>query len=109
MQVWEVKAADLSISPRHKVRPGRVGFFLLNNPLYKPGNKNLAAGPQAAAGLVDAEKGISLRFPRMVRVRDDKKPTDATTAAQVADMYKNQDIIKNAAGGGGGEDEEDDY
>lgn len=73
-QVWEVKAADLTLSPR-----------------YKAGADDLSEG---------AGKGISLRFPRFMRVRNDKKPEEASSASQVVDMYRRQESVAKNKGTG---------
>jgi hypothetical protein len=76
-RVWEVKGADLTLSPVHA----------------------------AAAGAVHPTRGIGLRFPRFLRERDatDKSPEDATTAAEVAEAYLAQTRrVAGPAGAGGG-------
>ncbi|KAL3777319.1 hypothetical protein ACHAW5_005955 [Stephanodiscus triporus] len=75
VQVWEVKAADLSKSSTHKGAVDKTG---------------------------EVGRGIGLRFPRFERVRPDKKPEAATTSDQILEMYYAQDSI--VGGGDGGDD-----
>jgi DNA ligase-1 len=55
--------------------------------------------------VVDANKGIGLRFPRLIKVREDKKPDEASTNDFVIDLYRQQAVVQNRAG----HDDEDDY
>ena len=65
--VLEIKCADLTISPTYT-----AGF-----------------------GRAESEKGISLRFPRFIRERDDKNPEDASDSTLIFDMYKSQQSVSN--------------
>ncbi len=59
--VWEIKCADLTLSQTHRGARGQLRDHV--------------------------DKGIALRFPRLVRTREDKRPADATTSVALAAMY----------------------
>ncbi|MDG6965347.1 MAG: hypothetical protein JRM75_01605 [Nitrososphaerota archaeon] len=61
--VIEIIAAELTLSPIHTAAMGRI----------RPG------------------AGVSLRFPKFTgKVRDDKRPEDATTVEEIVGMYQRQ-------------------
>eukprot|EP00403_Amphidinium_massartii_P000380 CAMPEP_0178380748 /NCGR_PEP_ID=MMETSP0689_2-20121128/5625_1 /TAXON_ID=160604 /ORGANISM="Amphidinium massartii, Strain CS-259" /LENGTH=549 /DNA_ID=CAMNT_0020000905 /DNA_START=124 /DNA_END=1771 /DNA_ORIENTATION=- len=61
-EVWEVKGASISLSPKHK----------------------------AGVGMVHAERGLSLRFPRFIRLRPDKSVEEATTSHALVELFRKQ-------------------
>ncbi|KAI8376118.1 ATP-dependent DNA ligase [Radiomyces spectabilis] len=63
-QVWEIKGADITVSPVHK----------------------------GAIGRIEEDRGLSLRFPRFIRVRDDKPTEEATTSELLATLYLQQQV-----------------
>ena len=44
----------------------------------------------AAKGLVSDERGLSMRFPRFIRVREDKGIDEASTGKDLAVMWEKQ-------------------
>lgn len=71
-EVWEMAFADVTKSPTYL----------------------------AALGLVDEDRGLSMRFPRFLKVREDKGIDEASTAEFLADLWWKQE----ARGGGGVKD-----
>ena len=53
----------------------------------------------AALGLVSATRGLSLRFPRFIRVREDKGIEQASTPEFLANMYQSQQGQGKGRGG----------
>jgi DNA ligase-1 len=78
VQVWEVKAADLSQSSTHRGAKGKTG---------------------------EEGRGIGLRFPRFERLRDDKSVEQATSSDQILEMYYAQDTICGGDDNNGDDDD----
>ncbi|PYH96044.1 DNA ligase Cdc9 [Aspergillus ellipticus CBS 707.79] len=83
--VWEVKTADLTLSPRYQ------------------------AAADEFMGTTGGGKGVSLRFPRFIKSRDDKKPEQATTTRAVAEMYRKQEAVQKESAGKKGVDDDFEY
>ncbi|GAM83218.1 hypothetical protein ANO11243_012040 [Dothideomycetidae sp. 11243] len=62
-EVWEMAFADVTISPTYT----------------------------AAIGLVNEERGLSLRFPRFLKTREDKSLEEASTVDFLAALYRKQE------------------
>lgn len=69
-EVWEMAFADITLSPVYT----------------------------AAIGLVSDERGLSMRFPRFLKVREDKSIEEASTAEFLANLYRKQESRKPADG-----------
>ena len=61
-EVWEIRGADVTLSP--------VSI--------------------AALGLVSPSRGLSLRFPRFIQIREDKHPAQASDSEFLAQIWKDQ-------------------
>ena len=66
-EVWEMAFADITMSPTYT----------------------------AAIGMVSDERGLSLRFPRFLKVREDKSIEDASTAEFLAGLWRKQQAISH--------------
>ncbi len=72
---------DEEIEPDIWARPALVAEILADE---------ITLSPRHTAGRKPSGRGYSLRFPRLVRYRDDKNPDDATTVKEIEAMYKKQ-------------------
>lgn len=81
-EVWEMAFADITLSPTYT----------------------------AAIGLVSEERGLSMRFPRFLKVREDKSIDEASTSDFLAGLYRKQEArVQENGGQAEAADEEEEY
>jgi len=57
----------------------------------------ITRSPLHTCGKVDGHPGYALRFPRVVRLRFDRRPQDATTEEEILGMYRAQPVARSSA------------
>jgi len=73
-EVWEIECDKLTLSP-----------------VYTIGKR-----------MIDADKGLSLRFPRLKRIREDKKVEQCTPTQDIIEFYKSQNVASGNGDAGNG-------
>jgi len=85
---------------RQKQKPGNVDSELEADVWVKPKYvveaiaDEITKSPIHTAGRGKGKEGFALRFPRMVKIRMDKKPEDATTVKEIEKMYNAQKNVR---------------
>lgn len=54
----------------------------------------------AALGIISDKRGLSVRFPRFIKIREDKSIENASTPEFLADMFRSQQTNSNKERGG---------
>ena len=80
-EVWEIRGAEWAPS-----------LFFPRSISHVACSSSITISPVsvAAIGMVSDTRGLSLRFPRFIKVRDDKAVEDASTPEFLANMYRSQ-------------------
>ncbi len=77
-------------------KPARVNSNFVPDAWLKPAivvevlADEITPSPRHTAGMTADQPGFALRFPRIVSVRNEKKPEDATSVREIREMFEQQ-------------------
>ena len=108
----EETGANLISRPSYVEYPGHPDVWFEPQEVWEMAFADITKSPTylAAIGLVDEDRGLSMRFPRFLKVREDKSIEEASTADFLAELWNKQEarsVGEKAADKGAEEVDED--
>lgn len=96
----ETASSNLIPRPPYVEYPGRPDVWFEPQEVWEMAFADVTVSPTypAAIGLVDADRGLSMRFPRFLRVREDKGVEEASTAMDLARLWWKQEARGKVGG-----------
>ncbi|KAL9611824.1 MAG: hypothetical protein Q9167_003551 [Letrouitia subvulpina] len=93
--------------PSYVVYPGHPDVWFAPQEVWEMAFADITMSPTylAAMGLVSEDRGLSMRFPRFLRVREDKSIEEASTSSFLAELWRKQESKISAEDNAGVEPE----
>lgn len=79
----KIKTKDALYDLDYKIKPD---FWIIPKYVVEIAFDDITISPMHTCGMKD-DRGYALRFPRMIKLREDKKPKESTTTQEVVEMY----------------------
>ncbi|NHI93204.1 MAG: ATP-dependent DNA ligase [Candidatus Lokiarchaeota archaeon] len=90
LEPLKISDKDPLVVPPNNVKPDQ--WFIPKIVIEVKGDEiTLSPTYNAAVNRIKENVGLSVRFPRYISVREDKKPEDATTVSELIQMYQDQE------------------
>ena len=95
----EETGANLISRPSYVEYPGSPDVWFEPQEVWEMAFADITKSPTylAAIGLVDEDRGLSMRFPRFLKVREDKSIEEASTADFLAELWYKQEAKSGGA------------
>ncbi|MHA1800062.1 MAG: ATP-dependent DNA ligase [Candidatus Helarchaeota archaeon] len=86
----KIEIKDPRVIPPNNVKPDQ--WFKPEIVIEVKGDEiTLSPTYNVASSEIEEGKGLSIRFPRFITIREDKNPEDATTTSELIQIYKEQE------------------
>ena len=96
----EETGANLISRPAYIEYPGHPDVWFEPQEVWEMAFADITKSPTylAAIGLVDEDRGLSMRFPRFLKIREDKSIDEASTADFLAELWSKQEARGGTSG-----------